>query len=63
MPNLIADDLDDIVALTGSLWDELRGTRILITGGTGLFGCYVSVSFLWANEHLGLLALRHPSCE
>ncbi len=56
MPNLIADDLDDIVALTAPLWDELRGNRIFITGGTGFFGCWLLESFLWANEQLGLKA-------
>jgi len=54
MPSLIADDLDDIVALTAPLWDELRGSKIFITGGTGFFGCWLLESFAWANQRLAL---------
>jgi nucleoside-diphosphate-sugar epimerase len=54
MPNLIADDLEAIASATGSLWEELRGNRIFITGGTGFFGCWLLESFLWANDRLGL---------
>ena len=65
MPSLIADDLDDIAWLTDSLWDELRGNRIFLTGGTGFFGCWLLESFLWANERFGLksravVLTRHP---
>jgi dTDP-glucose 4,6-dehydratase len=56
MPSLIADDLDDVVALTAPLWDELRGSQIFITGGTGFFGCWLLESFIWANQCLGLKA-------
>jgi dTDP-glucose 4,6-dehydratase len=56
MRNLLADDLDDVLARTPGLWEELRGARVFITGGTGFFGCWLLETLLWANDHLGLAA-------
>ena len=63
--NRLARDLDNIVERTEPLWQELRGQRILITGATGFFGCWLLESFAWANRRLNLgaraVALsRHP---
>ncbi len=54
--NRLAHDLDNILARTEPLWEELRGQRILITGATGFFGCWLLESFAWANRCLDLHA-------
>lgn len=53
--NPLAEDLDQILSCTAG-WDELRGKRIFITGGTGFFGCWFLESFAWANQSLDLNA-------
>lgn len=54
--NPLAEDLDHVLAHTGDLWEELRGQKIFITGGTGFFGCWLLESFAWANDHFHLNA-------
>jgi nucleoside-diphosphate-sugar epimerase len=56
MTNRLAHDLDDILARTEPLWSDLRGERVLITGATGFFGCWLLESFAWANRRLNLNA-------
>lgn len=52
--NRLASELDNILARTEPLWSDLRGERILITGATGFFGCWLLESFAWANRRLNL---------
>ena len=56
MDNPLANDLDYVLSATKDLWEDLRGKRIFITGGTGFFGCWLLESFCWANKKLELNA-------
>src|SRR5581483_2181499 len=51
---IVEDDLRRTLQLVGPLWDELRGARIFVTGGTGFFGTALLESFAAANETLRL---------
>lgn len=47
-------DLEELLELSPSPWEKLRGARLFITGGTGLFGRWLLESLLWANDRLDL---------
>jgi len=56
MPPIPISDLDEILAATRPLWDEMRGQRIFLSGGTGFFGSWLVESFLHANRCFNLNA-------
>jgi len=55
---LATGDLNLILENTRSIWEEMRGQRIFVTGGTGFFGCWLVESFAHINrmEKLGAQA-------
>jgi len=54
MPKLFASDISYILDVTSDLWDEVRGRRIFISGGTGFIGSWLLESLLAANERFNL---------
>jgi len=50
------DDLEHVLRHTASLWEDMRGRQIFITGGTGFFGCWLLESFCYINRRLALNA-------
>jgi dTDP-glucose 4,6-dehydratase len=47
--NPLANDLDRALEQAGDLWQELRGARVFLTGGTGFFGCWLLETMLCAD--------------
>ena len=50
---LLREDLDHVLAHTESLWREMAGTRVFITGGTGFFGKWLLECMADANDRVG----------
>ncbi len=55
-PPVDSRDLDSILIKTEHVWQQARGRRIFLTGGTGFFGCWLLESFLAANHAFNLQA-------
>ena len=62
----LAADHHHLLSKTAGLWEELRGERIFITGGTGFVGMWLTEAFVAANRDHDLgaravLLTRNPS--
>lgn len=54
--DVLSKDCDECLVAAGALFESLRGARLLVTGGTGFFGCWLLETFLRANRRLALQA-------
>ena len=50
-PPLPIEDIALVMSATEPLWSQLRGSHLLVTGGTGFFGRWILESLLAANTH------------
>ena len=50
----LKSDLEHVVACASDVWEELKGKRIFLTGGTGFVGKWLLESLLRADEKFGL---------
>lgn len=62
---IIAEDIRGVLSRTQSLWPDLKGASVFITGGTGFFGIWLLETLLAANREFSLgrriLALSRDS--
>lgn len=56
MLEYLKDDLEYIFGNTQQYWEALRDKTIFITGGTGFFGVWLQMSFVFINRKLNLNA-------
>lgn len=50
------DDLKLILNKTVTCWEEMKNKSVFITGGTGFFGIWLQMSFIFINRELNLNA-------
>jgi dTDP-glucose 4,6-dehydratase len=65
-PPYASNELEEVIDAARPLWENLRGGRVLVTGGTGFFGSWMVETFAHANARLRLGAravvlARHAS--
>jgi nucleoside-diphosphate-sugar epimerase len=53
---LPSEDLQSVLSRTLPVWEQLRGGRLFVTGGTGFFGKWLLETFAFANAELQLEA-------
>jgi nucleoside-diphosphate-sugar epimerase len=53
-------DLDLILKHTAPLWEEVRGQRIFLTGGTGFFGCWLGAEVTILTRNPAAFAQKCP---
>ena len=51
-------DLDHVLQHTESLWRDMAGASVFITGGTGFFGLWLLETLVWANARLDQTPVR-----
>jgi nucleoside-diphosphate-sugar epimerase len=51
---LPTEDLDHVLGQTLPLWEQARGRRVFISGGTGFFGAWLLESLAYCNRELAL---------
>ncbi|OXA92179.1 NAD-dependent epimerase/dehydratase family protein [Flavobacterium hercynium] len=54
MLHYLKDDLDLIFHNTKEVWGDLKDSTIFLTGGTGFFGLWLLMSFIFVNRKLEL---------
>ena len=54
MLELPKSDLEEIAYRLENIWCELRNSTILILGGTGFVGTWITSSLIFANKNFGL---------
>lgn len=50
----LEEDLNDVTNMCSTIWNELRNSRIFITGGTGFIGSWLLEVLKYANINRGL---------
>jgi len=52
----LQEDFEHILTQTHDLWESISGKTIFVTGGTGFFGVWLQMSFVFINRKLNLNA-------